>query len=61
MGIMEHERIPPLITSQTPVHGCYDAIADKTVANTVMDRTVHQAIKIELEGESLRRMQAKKN
>jgi DNA replication protein DnaC len=58
---MDHERIPTLITSQMPVQGCYDAIADKTVANAVMDRIVHQAIRIELEGESLRKMQVKKN
>jgi DNA replication protein DnaC len=61
MGIMEHERIPTLIASQTSVQGCYDAIVDKIVANAVMDRTVHQAIRIELEGESLRKMQVKKN
>jgi DNA replication protein DnaC len=61
MDIMEHGRIPPLITSQIPVQGWNDIIADKTVANAVKDRTVHQAIRIELEGESLRKMQVKKN
>ena len=58
---MDHERISTLITSQMPVQGCCDTIADKTVANAVMARTVHQAIRIELEGESLRKMQVKKN
>jgi DNA replication protein DnaC len=61
MDIMEYERIPTLIASQIPVQGCYDAITDKTVANALMDRIVHQAIRIELYGESLRKTQVKKN
>lgn len=63
MDIIEdrHERKSTIIASQIPVRGWYDAIADKTVADALMDRIVHQAIRIELEGESLRKMQVKKN
>ncbi|SET20871.1 IstB-like ATP binding protein [Prevotella sp. kh1p2] len=58
---MDYEIIPTFIASQMPIQGWNDAIADKTVANAVMDRIVHQAIRIELEGESLRKTQVKKN
>ncbi|WP_455672850.1 IS21-like element helper ATPase IstB [Phocaeicola sp.] len=44
-----------IITSQIPVKDWYDIIGDKTVADAIMDRVVHQAIRIELFGESLRK------
>ena len=44
-----------IITSQIPVKDWYDVIGDKTVADAIMDRVVHQAIRIELFGESLRK------
>lgn len=44
-----------IITSQIPVKDWYDVIGDKTVADAIMDRVVHQAIRIELYGESLRK------
>lgn len=45
-----------IITSQIPVKNWYDVIGDQTVADAVMDRIVHQAIRIELFGESLRKV-----
>lgn len=44
-----------IITSQIPVKDWYDVIGDKTIADAIMDRVVHQAIRIELFGESLRK------
>lgn len=44
-----------IITSQIPVRDWYDVIGDKTMADAIMDRVVHQAIRIELFGESLRK------
>lgn len=44
-----------IITSQIPVKDWYDVIGEKTVADAIMDRVVHQAIRIELFGESLRK------
>ena len=38
----------------------YDIIGEKTIANAVLDRIVHQAIRIELFGESLIRTKSKK-
>jgi DNA replication protein DnaC len=50
-----HQRKSTLITSQIPVKDWYDVIGDKTVADALLDRIVHQAIRIELWGESLRK------
>ena len=44
-----------IITSQIPVKNWYDVIGDKTVGDAIMDRVVHQSIRIELFGESLRK------
>ena len=49
-----------LITLQIPVKDWYDIIGEKTIADAVLDRLVHQAIKIELHGESIRKLQSKK-
>ena len=44
-----------LITSQFPVDQWHDIIADPTVADAILDRLVHNAYRIELKGESLRK------
>jgi DNA replication protein DnaC len=44
-----------LITSQFPVSQWHDLIADATVADAILDRLVHNAYRLELKGESLRR------
>lgn len=50
-----HGKRSTIITSQVPVSGWYDVIGDQTVADAILDRIVHQAIRIELSGESLRK------
>ena len=50
----------PLITSRVPVKDWYDIIGEKTIADAVLDRIVHQAIRIELHGDSIRKLQAKR-
>ena len=45
-----------LITSQFPVEKWYDFIADPTIADAIMDRVVHNAYRIELRGESMRKV-----
>jgi DNA replication protein DnaC len=47
-----------LITSQVPVDRWYDIIAFPTLADAVLDRVVHNAYRIELAGESLRKHKA---
>lgn len=49
-----------LIISRVPVKDWYDIIGEKTIADAVLDRIVHQAIRIELHGDSIRKLQAKR-
>jgi len=44
-----------LITSQFPTSSWHDLIGDPTVADAILDRLVHNAHKIELKGESMRK------
>lgn len=62
MDIVEdrHGKKSTLITSQVPVKDWYDIIGEKTIADAVLDRIVHQAIRIELHGDSIRKLQAKR-
>lgn len=63
MEIIEdrHGKHSTIITSQLPVAQWYDAIGEKTVADAILDRIVHDAHRIELEGESLRKQFALNN
>lgn len=47
-----------LITSQFPVAQWHELVGDATVADALMDRLVHQAYRIELKGESMRKARA---
>lgn len=62
MDIIEdrHGRKSMIITSQIPVANWYEAIGDPTVADAMLDRIVHSAMRIELTGESLRKTKPKK-
>jgi len=44
-----------VITSQPPVEIWYDIIADPTVAHAILDRLVHHALRIALDGPSMRK------
>jgi len=44
-----------LITSQFPVEQWHELIADATVADAILDRLVHNAYRLDLKGESLRK------
>ncbi len=54
-----HGKRSTVVTSQIPVAGWYEAIGDRTLADAILDRIVHRAIRIELHGESLRKMKSK--
>jgi len=49
-----------IINSQIPVQSWYEVIGDKTIADAIMDRLVHQSKRIELEGESMRKKMPEK-
>ena len=44
-----------IITSQLPVTAWHEAIGDPTMADAILDRIVHNAHKIEMKGESMRK------
>ena len=55
-----HGRKSIIMTSQLPVSSWYDAIGDPAVADAILDRIVHSAHRIELSGESIRKINASK-
>lgn len=63
MDLMEdrHQQGAMIITSQLPVASWYEVIGEKTVADAILDRLVHNAHRIELQGESMRRKRSMKN
>jgi DNA replication protein DnaC len=56
-----HDRRSTLVTSQLPVKHWYDILANPTLADAILDRLVHNAYKIELKGESMRKTKSKIN
>ena len=44
-----------IITSQVPIDSWHDLIGVPTLADAILDRVVHNAYRIELSGESLRK------
>jgi len=47
-----------LVTSQLPVEAWHEYIGDPTLADAILDRLVHNAYKINLKGESMRKKNA---
>jgi len=50
-----HDRRSTIVTSQLPVDQWHDMIGDSTLADAILDRLVHNAYKISLKGESMRK------
>jgi DNA replication protein DnaC len=57
MEIIEdrHGKGSLIVTSQVPVNKWYDVIGDKTMADAILDRIIHQSHRIELKGDSMRK------
>ena len=57
MEIIEdrHGKRATIITSQLPVLQWHEIIGENTIADAILDRIVHQAHRIELSGESMRK------
>lgn len=53
-----HGRKSTIISSQLPVAQWYDIIGDSTVADAILDRMVHSSHRLELKGESLRKVKS---
>ena len=54
-----HDCRATLVTSQLPVEHGHEALGDPTLADAILDRLVHNAYKITLQGESMRKRQGK--
>ena len=54
-----HGRGSTIITSQVPVDHWHDVIGDPDLADAILDRLVHNAHRIDLAGDSLRRIRPK--
>jgi DNA replication protein DnaC len=53
-----YRRKSTLITAQLPVAQWRDMIGEPTIADAILDRIIHNAHRIALEGESMRRKKA---
>ena len=54
-----HERRSTVVTSQLPVEHWHKMIGEPTHADAILDRLVHNAYRITLKGESMRKVNAK--
>lgn len=55
-----YNRHATLITSQLPVEQWHGYLGDPTLADAILDRLVHNAYRVNLKGESMRKMREKK-
>jgi DNA replication protein DnaC len=55
-----HERGSTIVTSQLPVEHWHEIIGSPTIADAILDRLVHNAHRLTLKGESMRKLAAKR-
>jgi DNA replication protein DnaC len=57
MEIIEdrHGKRSTLFTSQVPVNNWFEVIGEQTIADAILDRIIHDAHRLELKGESMRK------
>ena len=55
-----HGRGSTIVTSQLPVEHWHEVIANPTIADAILDRLVHNAHRLTLNGESMRKTAAKR-
>lgn len=51
-----HGNASTIITSQLPVESWYEQLGDPTIADAILDRLLHNAHKISMKGESMRKI-----
>lgn len=63
MEIMEdrHGKSTTIITSQIPVNKWHEVIGEETIADAILDRIIHDAHRVEMKGDSLRKKRRPKN
>ena len=55
-----HGRASTLMVSQLPVSSWHEVIGEPTIADAICDRIVHAAHRINLEGDSVRKLYAER-
>ena len=55
-----YQRRSTILTSQLPIAHWHEQIGDPSIADSIMDRLVHNAYRIELSGESMRKQRSRK-
>ena len=55
-----HGRASALMVSQLPVSSWHEVIGEPTIADAICDRIVHGAGRIDLEGDSVRKLYAER-
>jgi len=50
-----YQRKSTMITAQLPVSAWHEMIGEATIADAILDRIIHNAHRIELKGESMRK------
>ncbi len=55
-----YQRRSMILTSQMPVAHWHEQIGDPTIADSILDRLLHNAYRIELKGESMRKKLGRK-
>ena len=55
-----YQRRSTILTSQVPVAHWHEQIGDPSIADSIMDRLVHNAYRIDLDGESIRKVRGRK-
>ncbi len=53
-----HGKKSTIISSQLPVNKWYEIIGESTIADAILDRLVHSSYRVELKGESMRKLKA---
>lgn len=63
MEIIEdrHGKSSTIITSQVPVSKWHEVIGEQTIADAILDRIVHDAHRLDMKGESLRKKRLQKD
>jgi DNA replication protein DnaC len=56
-----YQRRSMILTSQLPLAHWHEQIGDSTLADSILDRLVHNAYRIELNGESIRKKRGRKS
>jgi DNA replication protein DnaC len=52
--------VRPSITSQVPIDQWHEVIADPTIADAVLDRLIHNAHRLTLKGDCMRKITAQR-